>query len=193
VATDIAARGIDIDQLPHVVNFELPNVSEDYVHRIGRTGRAGATGEAVSLVCVDENGFLKEIEKLIKREIPKEIVPGFAPDPSERPEPIVLGRMILNNNGSRSGGGGRGGNSRGGGGGGRSSAPRGDSRSPAPRGDQPRSAGPKPQGQAPRHAHAPAKPAGGAGGAGGRSQGSGGPRGDRPASHTGARLTQPKR
>ncbi|MGZ7234517.1 helicase-related protein, partial [Streptococcus pyogenes] len=58
VATDIAARGIDIDQLPHVVNFELPNVPEDYVHRIGRTGRAGAQGEAVSLVCVDENGFL---------------------------------------------------------------------------------------------------------------------------------------
>ena len=198
VATDIAARGIDIDQLPHVVNFELPNVSEDYVHRIGRTGRAGATGEAVSLVCVDENGFLKEIEKLIKREIPKEIVPGFAPDPSERAEPIVLGRMILNPNGSRStsGGGGRGGNSRGGGGGGgRSSGPRGDARSPAPRGDQPRGGGhraaPKPQGPAPRHANAPAKPAGG-----GRPQGSSGPsgpRGDRPASHTGARLTQPKR
>jgi ATP-dependent RNA helicase RhlE len=71
VATDIAARGIDIDQLPHVVNFELPNVPEDYVHRIGRTGRAGAQGEAVSLVCVDENGFLRDIEKLIKREIPQ--------------------------------------------------------------------------------------------------------------------------
>ncbi len=126
VATDIAARGIDIDQLPHVVNFELPNVSEDYVHRIGRTGRAGATGEAVSLVCVDENGFLREIEKLIKRDIPKEIVPGFAPDPSEKPEPIVLGRMILNTNGSRSGGGGgRGSNPRGGGGGGGRGAPRG--------------------------------------------------------------------
>lgn len=91
VATDIAARGIDIDQLPHVVNFELPNVPEDYVHRIGRTGRAGAQGEAVSLVCVDENSFLRDIEKLIKREIPKEIVPGFAPDPNEKAEPIVLG------------------------------------------------------------------------------------------------------
>ncbi|HEU6453989.1 MAG TPA: DEAD/DEAH box helicase, partial [Roseateles sp.] len=101
VATDIAARGIDIDQLPHVVNFELPNVPEDYVHRIGRTGRAGAQGEAVSLVCVDENGFLRDIEKLIKREIPKEIVPGFAPDPNERAEPIVLGRTVLNPNGSR--------------------------------------------------------------------------------------------
>ena len=84
VATDIAARGIDIDQLPHVVNFELPNVPEDYVHRIGRTGRAGAQGEAVSLVCVDENGFLRDIEKLIKREIPKEIVPGFEPPAGEK-------------------------------------------------------------------------------------------------------------
>src|SRR6188474_620365 len=95
VATDIAARGIDIDQLPHVVNFELPNVPEDYVHRIGRTGRAGAQGEAVSLVCVDEDGFLRDIEKLIRREIPKEIVPGFAPNPGERAEPIVLGRMTI--------------------------------------------------------------------------------------------------
>ncbi len=95
VATDIAARGIDIDQLPHVVNFELPNVPEDYVHRIGRTGRAGAQGEAVSLVCVDENGFLRDIEKLIKREIPKELVPGFAPPAGEKPEPIVLGRMVI--------------------------------------------------------------------------------------------------
>src|SRR4030095_5898964 len=79
VATAIAARGIDIDQLPHVVNFELPNVPEDYVHRIGRTGRAGAQGEAISLVCVDENGFLRDIERLIKREIPEEGVAGFAP------------------------------------------------------------------------------------------------------------------
>src|SRR4029078_5563834 len=87
VATDIAARGIDIDQLPHVVNFELPNVPEDYVHRIGRTGRAGTTGEAVSLVCVDENGFVRDIERLIKREIPREVVAGFEPDPTERAEP----------------------------------------------------------------------------------------------------------
>src|SRR6202007_867620 len=101
VATDIAARGIDIDQLPHVVNYDLPNVPEDYIHRIGRTGRAGAQGEAVSLVCVDENGFLRDIERLIKREIPKEIVPGFAPDPNEKAEPIVLGRTVLNPNGSR--------------------------------------------------------------------------------------------
>ena len=94
VATDIAARGIDIDQLPHVVNFELPNVPEDYVHRIGRTGRAGATGEAVSLVCVDEEGFLKEIERLIKRSIPRETVAGFEPPPEEKAEPIVLGRRM---------------------------------------------------------------------------------------------------
>jgi ATP-dependent RNA helicase RhlE len=84
VATDIAARGIDIDQLPHVVNYDLPNVPEDYVHRIGRTGRAGATGEAVSLVCVDEHEMLKDIEKLIKQTLPREVIPGFEPDPNAR-------------------------------------------------------------------------------------------------------------
>ena len=88
VATDIAARGIDIDQLPHVVNYDLPNVPEDYVHRIGRTGRAGATGEAVSLVCVDEHQLLKDIERLIKRPIPQEIIADFEPDPNAKPEPI---------------------------------------------------------------------------------------------------------
>jgi len=88
VATDIAARGLDIDQLPHVVNFELPNVPEDYVHRIGRTGRAGNEGEAVSLVCVDELKLLRDIERLIKREIPKVVVPGYEPDPSIKAEPI---------------------------------------------------------------------------------------------------------
>ena len=88
VATDIAARGIDIDQLPHVVNYDLPNVPEDYVHRIGRTGRAGATGEAVSLVCVDEHQLLKDIEKLIKRAVPQEVIAGFEPDPNAKPEPI---------------------------------------------------------------------------------------------------------
>ena len=71
VATDIAARGIDIDSLPHVVNFELPNIAEDYVHRIGRTGRAGNDGEAISLVCVDEFDYLKGIEKLIKIDLDK--------------------------------------------------------------------------------------------------------------------------
>ena len=95
VATDIAARGIDIDQLPHVVNYELPNVPEDYVHRIGRTGRAGASGEAVSLVSVDEEIFLRDIERLIRREIPRELIPGFEPPPGEKAEPIVLGRMTI--------------------------------------------------------------------------------------------------
>jgi ATP-dependent RNA helicase RhlE len=90
VATDIAARGIDIDQLPHVVNYDLPNVPEDYVHRIGRTGRAGANGEAVSLVCVDEHDMLKGIEKLIKRQLPREVVAGFEPDPNATPQPIQL-------------------------------------------------------------------------------------------------------
>ncbi|NWG87928.1 MAG: DEAD/DEAH box helicase [Hydrogenophilaceae bacterium] len=90
VATDIAARGIDITELPHVVNYELPNVPEDYVHRIGRTGRAGCEGEAVSLVCVDEHKFLADIERLIKRKLPREVVPGFEPDPNARPEPIQL-------------------------------------------------------------------------------------------------------
>ena len=90
VATDIAARGIDIDQLPHVVNYDLPNVPEDYVHRIGRTGRAGATGEAVSLVCVDEHGLLRDIERFIKREVPREVITGFEPDLSAKPQPIQL-------------------------------------------------------------------------------------------------------
>lgn len=90
VATDIAARGIDIDQLPHVVNYDLPNIPEDYVHRIGRTGRAGATGEAVSLVCVDEHDMLKDIEKLIKRALPKEVIVGFEPDPNARAQPVQL-------------------------------------------------------------------------------------------------------
>ncbi|RDH85397.1 MAG: ATP-dependent RNA helicase RhlE [endosymbiont of Escarpia spicata] len=92
VATDIAARGLDIDQLPHVVNFELPNVSEDYVHRIGRTGRAGNEGEAASLVCVDEHKLLKDIERLLKRSIPQEVLPGYEPDPSIKAEPIRNGR-----------------------------------------------------------------------------------------------------
>ncbi len=92
VATDIAARGIDIDQLPHVVNFELPNVAEDYVHRIGRTGRAGNEGEAMSLVCVDELKLLKDIERLTKNEIPKIAIEGYDVDPSIKAEPIQNGR-----------------------------------------------------------------------------------------------------
>ena len=94
-ATDIAARGLDIDQLPHVVNYELPNVPEDYIHRIGRTGRAGREGEAMSLVCVDESGLLKDIERVLHRSIPKVVVEGFEPDPSIKAEPINKGRGRL--------------------------------------------------------------------------------------------------
>ena len=86
VATDIAARGLDIDQLPQVVNFELPNIAEDYVHRIGRTGRAGSSGAAVSLVDREELKYLKDIEKLIKKEIPKVQVEGFTPNANPEPE-----------------------------------------------------------------------------------------------------------
>jgi ATP-dependent RNA helicase RhlE len=107
VATDIAARGLDISQLPHVVNYELPQVAEDYVHRIGRTGRAGTEGMALSLVCVDETKLLKDIERLLQRPLPTQVISGFAPDPSIKAEPILTGR---------GGGGGRSG--------GRSSAPR---------------------------------------------------------------------
>jgi ATP-dependent RNA helicase RhlE len=91
VATDIAARGLDIDQLPHVVNFELPNVAEDYVHRIGRTGRAGNDGEAISLVCVDEHQLLQDIERLTKQKIRQITLEGYEPDPSIRAEPIQNG------------------------------------------------------------------------------------------------------
>ncbi len=90
VAIDIAARGIDIDQLPRVVNYDLPNVSEDYVHRIGRTGRAGSNGVAVSLVCVDEHQMLRDIEKLIKQKLPQEVIAGFEPDPNAVTQPIQL-------------------------------------------------------------------------------------------------------
>ncbi|OSM96892.1 ATP-dependent RNA helicase RhlE [Lonsdalea populi] len=93
VATDIAARGLDIDHLPHVVNYELPNVPEDYVHRIGRTGRAASTGEALSLVCVDEHKLLRDIERLLKREIPRMAVPGYEPDPTIKADPIQNGRQ----------------------------------------------------------------------------------------------------
>ncbi|MCY4756947.1 DEAD/DEAH box helicase [Pelomonas aquatica] len=200
VATDIAARGIDIDQLPHVVNFELPNVPEDYVHRIGRTGRAGAQGEAVSLVCVDENGFLRDIERLIKREIPKEVVPGFAPDPNERAEPIVLGRTVLNPNGSRGRNpnppahAGRGGRPGGGNGGGRGGDNRGGSRD-----------GGRPGGKPQAHTgHGGAKPAGAPAGHGGaKPHAQHAPRnasaqpsrdgGSAPRHNNGPRLTQPKR
>jgi ATP-dependent RNA helicase RhlE len=92
VATDIAARGLDIDKLPHVVNYELPHVSEDYIHRIGRTARAGHDGTAISLVCVDELKLLKDIEKLLNHEIKKEFIEGYAVDKSIRAEPINKGK-----------------------------------------------------------------------------------------------------
>jgi len=95
VATDIAARGIDIDDLPHVVNYEIPNVSEDYVHRIGRTGRAGASGEAVNLVCMDEEGFMQDIERFTKQRIEVRVIEGFGPEPGEKAEPIAMGRQTI--------------------------------------------------------------------------------------------------
>jgi ATP-dependent RNA helicase RhlE len=176
VATDIAARGIDIDQLPHVINFELPNVSEDYVHRIGRTGRAGAQGEALSLVCLDEESFLADIEKLIKRSIPRESVVGFEADPGERAEPIQIGRRTLGGAGGGGGGNGRGA----GGGGGRG----GEQRRPAAPGGQPRGNAPARPGSAPQR---PAAPRGGRPqGAGGSGSGTGaGPK--RPALTSGRR------
>ena len=107
VATDIAARGLDIEQLPHVVNFELPNVPEDYVHRIGRTGRAGAGGEAISLVSADEMDEIKAIRKLLRKELPGFMVEGFElgtksanPEPEETPRPPMQARQ-----GQRRGGG----------------------------------------------------------------------------------------
>jgi ATP-dependent RNA helicase RhlE len=95
VATDIAARGIDIDELPHVVNYEIPNVCEDYVHRIGRTGRAGNSGEAVNLVSLDEEGFMMEIERFTKQQIPVQIFQEFMPEPGEKAEPIAMGRQTI--------------------------------------------------------------------------------------------------
>ena len=88
VATDIAARGIDIDRLPHVVNYDLPNVPEDYVHRIGRTGRAGAAGQAISLVSIDEHVFLRDIERLLRKPIRRQTIEGFEPDPSAVAQPV---------------------------------------------------------------------------------------------------------
>ncbi|MEQ8575520.1 MAG: helicase-related protein, partial [Fulvivirga sp.] len=103
VATDIAARGLDIPLLPHVINYELPNIAEDYVHRIGRTGRAGADGQAISLVCIDEVDYLSDIQKLIGIRIPSEIVEGFEPNniPSEPKSKNSRGGNSRNNNSSR--------------------------------------------------------------------------------------------
>ncbi len=126
-ATDIAARGIDIIELPHVVNFEMPNVPEDYVHRIGRTGRAGSEGEASSLVCIDEHKLLHDIERLTKRQIPVVQVPGFEPDPRIRAEPILNGM----NRGQGSGRGQSRGQPRAGGGPGRGAGGKPAARAPA--------------------------------------------------------------
>jgi ATP-dependent RNA helicase RhlE len=104
VATDIAARGLDIEQLPHVVNFELPNVPEDYIHRIGRTGRAGMEGEAVSLVCIDEKKLLADIERLLRRDIEQVIIPGYEPDTSIKAEPIRNGGNKQPSRGGRNSG-----------------------------------------------------------------------------------------
>ncbi|MEG1120837.1 MAG: ATP-dependent RNA helicase RhlE [Citrobacter sp.] len=144
VATDIAARGLDIEELPHVVNYELPNVPEDYVHRIGRTGRAAATGEALSLVCVDEHKLLHDIEKLLKKEIPRIAVDGYAPDPSIKAEPIQNGRQQ------------RGGGGRGQGGAGRGQQPRRQDGG-APKA-KPRSSDGKPAGDKPRPPRRPRRP-----------------------------------
>jgi ATP-dependent RNA helicase RhlE len=172
-ATDIAARGIDISELPHVVNFELPNVPEDYVHRIGRTGRAGSEGEASSLVCIDEHKLLHDIERLIKREIPVVQVAGFEPDPRIKAEPIPNGQN--RGGGQRSGqprshaprgnGGAQGGRSQGQGAGQRQGqgagqrqgqgAGQGQGRSqqaPRPAGSQPRSGNAQPRSGAAVHA-----------------------------------------
>jgi ATP-dependent RNA helicase RhlE len=133
VATDIAARGLDIDMLPHVVNYELPNVPEDYVHRIGRTGRAGSSGEAISLVAGAERSLLRDIERLLRAEIPQTIVPGFEPgqaplhEPDSRPAHHHAPRRHSSGGGGRQGGhhhsrGNGQGQSRGGGGRSRSSS-----------------------------------------------------------------------
>ncbi|MBT8443534.1 MAG: ATP-dependent RNA helicase RhlE, partial [Gammaproteobacteria bacterium] len=90
--TDVAARGLQIPDVSHVFNFDLPHQAEDYVHRIGRTARAGREGEAISLVCVDEHKLLRDIERLLNREIEKEVIPGYEPDPRIPAVPIKNGR-----------------------------------------------------------------------------------------------------
>lgn len=92
VATDIAARGLDIPLLPHVVNYELPNIAEDYVHRIGRTGRAGASGEAISLVCGEEREYLKSIERLLQESLPVETIVGFEPSKEDIESKPIIGK-----------------------------------------------------------------------------------------------------
>ena len=110
VATDIAARGLDIPLLPHVINFELPNIAEDYVHRIGRTGRAGASGEALSLVCIDEESYQKAIEKLLGEKLESEILEEFEPQDKFTGKPASMQGKKQNqrrSGGHRNGGGGK--------------------------------------------------------------------------------------
>jgi ATP-dependent RNA helicase RhlE len=98
VATDIAARGIDINALPYVINYELPYLPEDYIHRIGRTARAGQEGYAISLVCVDEIKLLKGIEKLLNHQIEQQIIAGFEVDPRIPAESIRKNKTSINRN-----------------------------------------------------------------------------------------------
>ena len=105
VATDIAARGLDIPLLPHVINFELPNIPEDYVHRIGRTGRAGASGEAISLVCGEEREYLKSIEKLLGEKMSTSSIQGYEPSQEDLDSQPIKGKAQRNSGGGRSGGG----------------------------------------------------------------------------------------
>jgi ATP-dependent RNA helicase RhlE len=88
VATDVAARGLDIEELPHVVNFELPWNPQDYIHRIGRTGRAGLTGDAISLVTIDEADLLRGVQRLLRRAIPWTVEDGFVPERGAAPRPL---------------------------------------------------------------------------------------------------------
>lgn len=144
MATDIAARGLDIEELPHVVNYELPNVPEDYVHRIGRTGRAAATGEALSLVCVDEHKLLRDIEKLLKKRSRELRCGATSQTRPSKAEPIQNGRQQ------------RGGGGRGQGGAGRGQQPRRQDGG-APKA-KPRSGEGKPAGDKPRPPRRPRKP-----------------------------------
>jgi ATP-dependent RNA helicase RhlE len=115
VATDVAARGLDIEDLPHVVNFELPWNPQDYIHRIGRTGRAGQTGEAISLVCIDEADLLRGVQRLLRHAIPWTVEDGFVPDRNVEPRPLRGGPDgAMRGGASRGGGAPRGGSARGG-------------------------------------------------------------------------------
>ncbi len=164
VATDIAARGIDIEALEHVVNFELPMVASDYVHRIGRTGRAGVGGQAVSLVCIDENQLLRDIQRLLGRPLPSQLVAGYEPDRSVRAEPL---RVRSGDPGHRSGDGRH-----------RSVSRQGPRPAPVAHG--------KPQGErAPRPMAGPSRPAAGASIGRGDARSGASPR-NRPAGHSGS-------